>query len=250
MKTYSCIIVDDEPLARKRIQSLLEQDAEIKILKVCANGKEAIEAVNEQLPDMLFIDIQMPELNGFEVVQALESKSIPAIIFVTAYDEFALKAFEVHAIDYLLKPFENERFFATVNRAKSLIKSNEPLDINEKVAQLVEELTAKKQFIKRIMVKNSDKVFFIEVDEIDYLESSGNYVKIHSGGKHQLVRDTLTNMMNNLDPEIFFRVHRTTVVNIQKVKELQPWFHGDYLVVMKDGTKLNMSRNYKEILVK
>ena len=120
--------------------------------------------------------------------------------------------------------------------------------MNDKISQLVDELTAKKQYIKRIMVKNSDKVFFIEVNDIEYLESSGNYVKIHSGGKHQLVRDTLTNLLNNLDPALFFRVHRTTVVNIEKVKELQPWFHGDYLVVMKDGTKLNMSRNYKEIL--
>ncbi|TNE70670.1 response regulator transcription factor [bacterium] len=247
-KIFTCLIVDDEPLARKRISSLLEQDSSVTVIGVCANGLEALKVIETQTPDILFVDIQMPEMSGFQLIETVGPNKIPATIFVTAYDEFALKAFEVHAMDYVLKPFENERFFNTLERAKQIIINQKTDDLQEKVVRILEDLNAKKNYVKRIMVKNSDKVFFIEANEIDYLESSGNYVKIHSLGKHQLVRDTLTNMLSNLDPEQFFRVHRSTVVNIDKVKELQPWFHGDYLVVMKDGTKLNMSRNYKEIL--
>ncbi len=248
MHPFTCIIVDDEPLARKRIKSLLDSDSSMHVLATCANGKEALQVMESQTPDILFVDIQMPEMTGFQLVENIGPSRIPAIIFVTAYDEFALKAFEVHAMDYLLKPFENERFLDTLERAKQIIVNKKTDFLQAKVAKMLEDLQPKKNYVKRIMVKNSDKVFFIETDEIEYLESSGNYVKIHSNGKHQLVRDTLTNMLSNLDPEQFFRVHRSTVVNINKVKELQPWFHGDYLVVMKDGTKLNMSRNYKEIL--
>lgn len=242
------IVVDDEPLACKRLVKLLEQDPEIKVIEVCADGKEAIEKINEKQPDLVFLDIQMPEINGFDVLQNLDQDHVPAIIFVTAYDEYALKAFEVHALDYLMKPFSEERFNDSLKRAKAAIKQESKTAINSKVENLLEYLEPSRESLSRILVKSSNRYFFLKVNDIDWIESAGNYVRIHSGDKNYLIRDTMINMEKKLDSDLFFRIHRSTIINVDKVKELEQWFHGDYMVIMHSGEKLTLSRNYKKLL--
>lgn len=244
------LVADDEPLARKRLIKLLKEDAGVEVVEVCANGKEAIEQINEKHPDLVFLDIQMPEINGFDVLQNLDQEHVPAIIFVTAYDEYALKAFEVHALDYLMKPFNKERFRDSLNRAKTAIKQDNKTLIGNKIEHLLEYLDPPKESLSRILVKSSGWYFFLKVSDIDWIESAGNYVRIHSGKNNYLIRETMINMEKKLDSDLFFRIHRSTIVNVDKVKELEQWFHGDYQVTMHSGEKLTMSRNYKELLHK
>jgi len=249
MEKIKTIVVDDEPLARKRLQNLLKEDDEIELLKLCRNGKEAIETILKYSPDLVFLDIQMPEIDGFEVIRRLNMQRIPIIIFVTAYDEYALDAFEVHALDYLLKPFDKKRFYKALNRAKDYLK-NSTNKFDSKLESLVQELNPTPSYLNRLMVKTSGRVFFVGADEIEWIEASGNYVQLHTGDKSYLIRETMSNMGKKLNPDKFYRIHRSTIVNIECVKELQSWFHGDYMVIMKNGEKLTMSRNYKDLLQK
>lgn len=242
------IVVDDEPLACKRLVKLLSEEEDVEVVEVCANGKEAIDEINEQNPDLVFLDIQMPEINGFEVLQHIESDRVPAIIFVTAYDEYALKAFEVHALDYLMKPFNKARFRDSLQRAKNSIKSNGNTEVGEKIENLLEYLNPEQDSLSRILIKTSSRYFFLKADEIDWIESAGNYVRIHSGKNNYLIRETMINMEKKLDDDKFFRIHRSTIINVEKVKELEQWFHGDYQVIMYNDEKLTMSRNYKDLL--
>lgn len=242
------IVVDDEPLACKRLVKLLNEEEDVEVVEVCANGKEAIDEINEQDPDLVFLDIQMPEINGFEVLQHIESDRVPAIIFVTAYDEYALKAFEVHALDYLMKPFNKARFRDSLQRAKNSIKSNGNTEVGEKIENLLEYLNPGQDSLSRILIKTSSRYFFLKADEIDWIESAGNYVRIHSGKNNYLIRETMINMEKKLDDDKFFRIHRSTIINVEKVKELEQWFHGDYQVIMYNDEKLTMSRNYKDLL--
>ncbi len=242
------IVVDDEPLACKRLVKLLNEEEDVEVVEVCANGKEAIDEINEQDPDLVFLDIQMPEINGFEVLQHIESDRVPAIIFVTAYDEYALKAFEVHALDYLMKPFNKARFRDSLQRAKNSIKSNGNTEVGEKIENLLEYLNPEQESLSRILIKTSSRYFFLKADEIDWIESAGNYVRIHSGKNNYLIRETMINMEKKLDDDKFFRIHRSTIINVEKVKELEQWFHGDYQVIMYNDEKLTMSRNYKDLL--
>lgn len=241
-------VVDDEPLACKQLVKLLGQDEEIEIAEVCSNGKEAIELINEKHPDLVFLDIQMPEISGLDVLKHLDEEYMPSIIFVTAYDEYALKAFEVHALDYLMKPFNQERFKDALNRAKAVIKQDARSQVSDKIENLVDYLNADQEALSRILVKTSNRYFFLKVDQIDWIESAGNYVRIHSGSNNYLIRETMINMEKKLSSDLFFRIHRSTIINVDKVKELEQWFHGDYQVIMDSGEKLTMSRNYKELL--
>jgi len=242
------LVVDDEPLACKRLVKLLNEEEDVEVVEVCANGKEAIDEINEKDPDLVFLDIQMPEINGFEVLQHIESDRVPAIIFVTAYDEYALKAFEVHALDYLMKPFNKARFQDSLQRAKNTIKSNGKSVVGEKVENLLEYINPQHDSLSRILIKTSSRYFFLKADEIDWIESAGNYVRIHSGKNNYLIRETMINMEKKLDADKFFRIHRSTIINVEKVKELEQWFHGDYQVIMYNDEKLTMSRNYKDLL--
>lgn len=240
------IVVDDEPLACKRLTKLLKEKEDVELIAVCANGMEAIEEINQKLPDLVFLDIQMPEVTGFDVLQNLENH-LPAIIFVTAYDQYAIKAFEVHAVDYLLKPFGKKRFDDALNQArKSLI--NQERELKEKVNDLLESINEDRDPVSRVLVKSSGKYQFIKVQEIQWIESAGNYVRIHTADKGYLIRDTMTSMEQKLRSDQFFRIHRSAIVNVDKVKDLEQWFHGDYKVTLMNGEKLTMSRNYKEIL--
>lgn len=241
------IVVDDEPLACKRLVNLLSEDKDIDIVAVCGNGKEAIEQVHEKRPALLFLDIQMPEIDGFEVLRQVDENLMPVVIFVTAYDEYALRAFEVHALDYLMKPFNKSRFKDAVSRVKNIIAQEKQSAIDQKVDKLLEYVSDVKA-LSRILVKSSDRYFFIKSENIIWLEAAGNYVRVHSATKSYLIRETMTNMEKKLDTDIFFRIHRSTIVNVDKIHELEKWFHGDYKVIMENGEKLTMSRNYKQLL--
>lgn len=241
------IIVDDEPLACDRLEGLLKHEKEIEIVAICENGEEAIKEINNQTPDLVFLDIQMPEIDGFEVLKNINQKQIPAIIFATAYDEYALKAFDVHALDYLLKPFKKERFNDALNRARNVIKYEKSTLFNKKIENLLESLNTRAP-LTRIKVKSSERYFFLNVDEIDWIEAEGNYVHIYSGDKNYMIRDTMKKMVDKLDSNTFFRIHRSTIVNVDKINGLEQWFHGDYKVTLKSGKQLTLSRNYKELL--
>lgn len=242
------IVVDDEPLACKRLVKLLKEDEEVEVVDVCANGKEAIEQINKQEPELVFLDIQMPEINGFEVLKHIETEQVPAIIFVTAYDEYALKAFEVHALDYLMKPFSKDRFRDSLQRAKNTLKNENSVQVEEKIQNLLDYMEPEQESLSRILIKTSNRYFFMKAEDIDWIESAGNYVRIHSGKDHYLIRETMINMEKKLDSDKFFRIHRSTIINVEKVRELEQWFHGDYQVIMYNDEKLTMSRNYKGLL--
>jgi two-component system LytT family response regulator len=242
------LIVDDEPLGRERIRALLSGDPEVEIVDECSDGRQAVSAIERSKPDLVFLDVQMPEMDGFAVLQAIAGDRMPVVIFVTAYDHYAVRAFEVHALDYLLKSFDRERFQAALRRAKDQIRDSREGFWNERLAGLLEDLEAKQKRLTRLIVRSSGRISFVRVDEIDWLEAADNYVRIHMSRESHLIRDTLQSLETRLDPSRFLRIHRSTVVNFDRIKELQPLFHGDYLVRLRDGTELTLSRTYKEKL--
>lgn len=243
------MIADDEELARKRLINLLKEDKEIEVTSVCKTGEEALKCIRKRKPDLVFLEVQLPEVNGFEILGSINKQEYrPVVVFVTAHDQYALKAFEVHAVDYLLKPLDEPRFFKALNRAKQEIKKHPADLLEEKMNDLIDEITPSQGYLTRVMVKSADRVRFLKVEHIDWIEASGNYVCIHSQGEKYLIRQTMNHMEEKLNPDLFFRVHRSTIINLNKVKELEQWYHGDYLVIMESGKKLTMSRNYKDLL--
>src|SRR5262245_20823637 len=248
MDKIRTLIVDDEPLARERIVDMLAGDAEVDIIGECGDGLAAVAAIESHRPDLIFLDVQMPELDGFGVLEVIEAT--PVIIFVTAYDQYALRAFEVHALDYLLKPFERERFDKALQRAKHQIERERAGAVNRELAELLADLKSRPKPIERLVIKAGGRVFFLRVDEIDWIEAAANYVKLHAGKEAHLLRETINGLAAKLDPDKFLRIHRSIIVNLDRVKELQPWFHGDYVVVLQDGTQLTSSRNFREQLRK
>jgi two-component system, LytTR family, response regulator len=238
------LIVDDEPLARERLRTLLQQESDIEIVGECADGRQAITAIGADAPDLVFLDIQMPVLDGFGVIQSLEDRPLPAVIFVTAYDQYALRAFEVHALDYLLKPFTAKRFQKALERARAeLVRGeNGKAGFEQRLINLLEDLNGEKKHPKRLVVKSSGRVYFLKIDEIDWIEAEGNYVRLHVGANSHLLRETMKGMEAALDPDRFIRIHRSTIVNTERIRELQPLFHGEYAVILTDGTRLVASR--------
>ncbi len=242
------LIVDDEPLARGVLREMLQADPEVTIVGECANGKEAVKAIQELAPEVLFLDIQMPELGGFEVLDALDEGQAPHLIFVTAYDQYAVRAFEVHALDYILKPFDRERFQASWQRAKVQVLRERNGKVEQKILSLLEDLKAGTKYLERLVIKSSGRIYFLETNEIDWIQAEGNYVSVHTGKKSHLLRETITGLENQLDPKKFLRIHRSAIVRIDRIKELQPWFHGEYHIILHDGTQLTLSRNYRDRL--
>ena len=220
----------------------MREEADIEIVGHCANGLEAITAIEEQHPDVIFLDIQMPGLNGFEMLEALGSDNLPFVVFVTAYDEYAVKAFEVHALDYLLKPFDRSRLQDCLARVRKHQRS-----ANGNLHELLEQFRPK-EYLSRFVVKTRGRVLLLKIDDVDSLEASGNYVELRSGKQSYLVRETLHDVERKLDPQRFARVHRSTIVNLDRIQELQPCSHGDFIVVLKDGAKLRLSRRYRQNL--
>jgi two-component system LytT family response regulator len=243
------IIVDDVDLARERIKILLD-DAELEIVAECANGREAIKAIQTLKPDLVFLDIQMPKISGFEVVEAIGVEEMPAVIFVTAYDEFALRAFEINAVDYLLKPFDEERLKSAVARARREIGRSFPaLEVEEKLRRLLKEVRSEPKYLKRIPVKSARGTTLVLTEEIDWISSAGHYVELHAGGEKHLIREQLSRLEEKLDPEKFVRIHRSKIVNLDSIKSLHPLFNGDHVIILKNGQELNLSRTYHEKLI-
>ena len=244
----TALIIDDEPLARDKIRRLLRTETDIKIIGEAMSGAEAVELIERLKPDLVFLDIQMPEMNGFEVLQTIENNKMPAVIFVTAYDKYAIKAFEIHALDYLLKPFDSERLQSALNRVRQYLEARNHGIFDEKLLSLLSDLKAEKDYPRRFVLKTAGRVFFIKTSDIDWIEAAGNYVKLHTGKDAHLLRETMNKTEAKLNPEKFLRIHRSSLVNIEKIKELNPLFNGDYIVIMQDKTELTLSRNYHDRL--
>ncbi|MCC7376943.1 MAG: response regulator transcription factor [Verrucomicrobiales bacterium] len=245
------IIVDDEPLARDRLRAMLGKESDVKIIAECGDGREAVTAIRRENPDVVFLDIQMPEMDGFGVLSQLKGQTMPRVIFVTAFDEFAVKAFEVHALDYLLKPFDRDRLQQALGRVREQLKSASPAELTEKLTALLDSFqggAGDTRNSDRIAVKLDGRVIFVRPGDIDWIEAQDNYVKLHVGREAHLVRDTLSNFETRLDTRRFIRIARSTIVNIDRVREMQPMFHGEYVVILHDGSKLTMSRGYRETL--
>ena len=242
------LIADDEPLARRRLRRMLARDAEDELVGDCANGREAVTGIRELKPDLLFLDVQMPALDGFAVLEAAGAEAMPLVIFVTAFDQYALRAFEVYALDYLLKPFDRQRFDKALNRAKARLLTDRTSDVGQQALALLEELKARSSHLERLVVKAGGRAFFLKTEEIDWIEAEGKYVRLHVGKESYLLREAIGSMETQLDPKRFPRIHRSTIVNIERVRELQPWFHNEYRVILRDGTELMLSRSCRKRL--
>jgi two-component system LytT family response regulator len=242
------LVADDEPLARERLRLLLSREEGIDLVAECPNGSDAIEAIDRLQPDLVFLDVQMPGATGFEVIEAVGAERMPLVVFVTAFDQYALRAFDVHALDYLLKPFDRERFHEALVRARQQLDRRTNGDLERRLLELVQDLKPSAQRLERFVIKSGGRVFFVRSDEIDWIEAAGNYVKLHVAGEAHLFRETMNTLEAQLDPDTFFRIHRSHIVNIERVKELQPWFNGEYVVFLRNGTRLTLSRGYREKL--
>jgi two-component system LytT family response regulator len=249
------IIVDDEPTARRGVRLLLERDGSVEIVGEAASGAEAVELIHRENPDLAFFDVQMPGGDGFEALGKVDPAAIPAVIFVTAYDEHALRAFEVNAVDYLLKPYDDTRFAAALHRGKDEVRRRQTDNVNTRLTQLLDYLQqngARGESPKpdtpndRILLRSSGEIFFLKAEEIDWIEADGDYMKFHVAGRTHLMRETMARLEARLDPQRFIRIHRSTIVNIDRLRKLSPSFAGEYAVVLSDGTKLKLSRGYHE----
>jgi two-component system LytT family response regulator len=248
------ILVDDEPLARERLRKLLASEPDVELIAECGDGREAVATIQRESPDLVFLDVRMPELDGFGVVAALEGTVPPALVFVTAYDKFALQAFEVHALDYLLKPFDRERFQKTLTRVRSQLAKRRSHDLDSRLHSLLGDLQSAKtdsgepKYPDRLAVKTGGRVLLLKTDDIDWIEAADNYVSLHIGTETHLHRETMSALETKLPPARFMRISRSIIVNADRIKELQPLFHGDHVIILRNGTKLTLSRNYREKL--
>jgi two-component system LytT family response regulator len=247
------VIVDDEPVARRGIRLLLERDGGVDIVGEAAGGAEAAELIAREKPDLAFLDVQMPGCDGFQALARVGVAAAPAVIFVTAYDEHALRAFEVNAVDYLLKPYDDLRFGAALQRAKDEVRRRQSDTMNTRLHQLLDYLQStpapaavEESGSDRILIKSSGEIFFLKAEEIDWIEAEGDYMKFHVGGRAHLMRETMARLEARLDPKRFIRIHRSTIVNIDRLRKLSPSFAGEYAVILHDGTKLKLSRGYHE----
>ncbi|HEY8459685.1 MAG TPA: LytTR family DNA-binding domain-containing protein [Blastocatellia bacterium] len=251
MEKIRAIIVDDEKPARRRLRELLEKQPDIAIVAECSNGAEAVRKIRALQPDLLLLDIQMPGLDGFGVVEEIGAAQMPATIFVTAYDRYALKAFEVSALDYLLKPFSDERFERSMARVLSFVSASRREELSHRILSLLDQIQTKQPNnagapLDCLVIKDGGRVIFLRVEEIDWIEAAGVYVQIHAAGKTWLHRISLSELEAKLDARRFLRIHRSTIVNLQRIRELRPHSHGDFLVALDDGTELKLSRGYRQ----
>jgi two-component system LytT family response regulator len=248
MRKIKTLIADDEPLARERLAGLLAHEPDMEVVAQARDGEEAIAAIQDHSPDLAFLDVQMPHMSGFDVIEAIGPDRMPLVVFVTAYDQHALKAFQVRALDYLLKPFDRERFADALQRARKQIERDETGDLGRRLMALVKDLRKDQPRSDRLVVKSGGRLFFLRADEIDWIEAAGNYVRLHVGTSSHLLRETMNAIEGRLDPEKFFRIHRSRIVNMERIQELQPWLNGEYAVLLRTGTRLTLSRGYREKL--
>lgn len=241
------LIVDDEPFSRLKIQDFLEQEEDFTVVAEAGDGLEAIRIIKKQKLDLVFLDVQMPELDGFGVIEAVGLENMPYIIFATAYDQYALRAFEIHALDYLLKPFDRHRFREALKHARQYIgvsRTNE--EFKNRIRNLLLEIQSETPFIKRFLIQTQKRIYFLRTEEVERIESAGNYVTLHAESGEHLLRETLTALEEKLNPQKFVRTNRSNIINLEYIRELQPYFHGEYIVILKSGQKVVLSRNCRE----
>ena len=241
------LIVDDEPLARAHLKPLLRERGDVDVIGECGDGRSAIDQIRSLTPDLVLLDIQMPELDGLEVIREVGPSAMPAVVFVTAYDEHAVAAFEVHAFDYILKPVSRQRFTQAIDRVVGLIRSesNEQHATDRPLVALIEAMRSERSALDRIAVKSDGRVLFIRVGEIDWIEADDDLVRIHAGKAVHAHRSTLTHLEERLPASKFLRVHRSTLVNVDRIREIQPWFQGDWVLILNDGTRLHSGKSYR-----
>jgi two-component system, LytTR family, response regulator len=237
------LIVDDERWARRRLAALLRDEADVEIVGQCADGPSAVEAIAALRPDLVLLDVQMPGMDGFEVIEAVGAERFPAVIFATAYEEYAVRAFDAHAVDYLLKPIDEERFRRAMNRARRTASGE--VIATAGIRTLLASLGERPRHLRWLAVHGGSRVVLVAVAEVDWLEADGNYVKVHTAGRAYLLRDTMQSLESKLDPECFLRVHRSAIVNLARVREIQPWFRGEQVLVMRDGARISVGRRFR-----
>jgi len=239
------LIVDDQLLARELLRRMLKEESDIQIVGMPASGPEAVELINSLAPDLVFLDVRMPELDGFGVLAQINPARMPVIIFVTANDDFALRAFDVHALDYLVKPCAPDRLQTALNRARNQIRRNQAGEIHRRLGALLEDVKAQPQLAERLPVKSEGRIIFLRLTDIDWVEAADNYVKLHTGSETHMLRETMTALESKLPSSRFLRISRSVMVNIEQIKELHPMFHGEYVVILRSGTKLTLTRGYR-----
>jgi two-component system, LytTR family, response regulator len=242
------LLVDDEPLVRRGIRDFLELEPDVTIVGECGNGMEALEVIGREPVDLVFLDVQMPELDGIGVATALADQGGPAVVFVTAYSEHAVRAFEVNAVDYVLKPFDRERFSAALSRARSRRAEGDREELSRRLSAVLGELKRTQGHAQRVLVRSEGRIRLVSVADIDWIEAADNYARLHVGAERHLVRETMGSLESRLDPERFARIHRSAIVNLSRIRELQPTFNGEYAVLLHSGAKLTLSRGYRDAL--
>ena len=247
------LIVDDEPLARDCVRIALEDEPEAEVVGEFGDGAAAVTAIRKLKPDVVFLDVQMPEVDGFEVVASVGETRMPAVVFVTAFDRYAVKAFESCALDYVLKPFENDRLIAALHRARDRVREQRDGELGRKLSTLLgehPEATSRSGDVRRFAVRENERVHFVPAREVDWIEADGNYVILHAGAKRHRVRLSLRSLAGRLDAATFVQIHRSVIVNLEKVRELQAWFGGDYIAILHNGEQLRVSRTRASLLLK
>lgn len=244
----TALLVDDEPLAREGLRMLLARDPDIADIHEAKDGRHGVEAIRALSPDLVFLDVQMPEMDGFEVVRQIGAEEMPALVFVTAHDRYAIQAFEISAIDYLLKPVTEERFAKALDRAKAHLKARNTDDASRRILSLLENISVPRQHVKRLAVRSAGKTVFVDVADIDWIEAAENYVQLHTGQTPRLLHVTMNTLEKSLDPGLFLRIHRSIIVNVTRVRELQPLMHGEYMLTLHNGVRLQSGRTYNEKL--
>lgn len=240
------LVVDDEPLAREGLRMLLSRDAEISSIQEAKDGRAAVKAILTTRPDLVFLDVQMPEMDGFRVVREVGAKRMPAVVFVTAHDRYAIQAFEINAIDYLLKPVTEERFTEALKRAKARLHPQAGDEANRQIIGLLQVIASPRKHLKRLAVRSAGKTVFVDVEDIDWIEAAENYVQLHTGRAGHLLHVPMNTLEKSLDPDNFLRVHRSIIVNVKRIKELQPGPHGEYVITLQNEVRLQSGRSYNE----
>jgi two-component system, LytTR family, response regulator len=249
MDVIRVVIVDDEQLSIDKIKHHLNKNERIEIIGEYRDGESAVQGVMLHKPDLLFLDIQMPRMNGFDVLKELAGEGLPAIIFVTAYDSYAVQAFDIHAVDYLLKPFDQDRFDKAINRSLEFLRhKNTDQLLQKRLAELLHEVHPDTKYVQKFVIKSRGRIYFLKTPEIDWIEAAGNYVKFHTGNDTHMIRMSMNSIEEKLDPQQFQRIHRSTIVCLDRIKEIRPWFNGEHIIVLHNGSQLSLSRGYRHKL--
>ena len=242
----TALVVDDEPLAREGLSMLLARDPDITAIHEAKNGREAVTTIRDLHPDVVFLDVQMPEMDGFQVVTEVGAENMPAVVFVTAHDQYAIQAFEISAIDYLLKPVTQERFARALERVKARAAAKPGDDTSRQILSLLETVASPRRYLKRVAVRSAGKTVFVDAQDIDWMEAAENYVQLHTSRSSHLLHVAMNTLEKSLDPEMFLRIHRSLIVNVTRIKELRPALHGEYVITLENGVRLQSGRVYSD----